>query len=458
MAYMKKPSKKMYGGKKKKMYKKGSFLEPGKEIKFGGPMKKQRGGVPKNARPGINEEDARSGKPRAEAAARAKAQREAKAREAERQKPMNKIARGEMPEGAKKATDGRSTVSKVLTKLESTPSAKPKPTGPKPGTYAYAKKRNPNLDKLIKQRKGHTKGTEEYNRVQNQINRAYGKGPMRKEISKVASRPAPKTTVKPTLKTPAKPAAPAAKKPAPKPAPRPKVTPSGGSGMGAVNKMDDLKKELKGAASSAKKPMDRRGKRAARKSERLKKRVSRLQDKMMDGGKRKMGMGGYGKMKYGKGGLKMVKGKDGKMVPFYAADGKGKMMGGGMYKPYKAGGKKKSLKETTPDQKGLRKLPTAVRNKMGYKKAGGPAQQAAIAISMKKAGKKPKMMKKGGGMSGLSAAQKQVYKRGLAAYMSSGNRPKVSQHAWAMARVKSDFGKREAAKIRSGKSGKSKKK
>ena len=35
--------------------------------------------------------------------------------------------------------------------------------------------------------------------------------------------------------------------------------------------------------------------------------------------------------------------------------------------------------------------------------------------------------------------------------MSSGNRPKVSQHAWAMARVKSAFGKREAAKIRAGK-------
>ena len=62
----------------------------------------------------------------------------------------------------------------------------------------------------------------------------------------------------------------------------------------------------------------------------------------------------------------------------------------------------------------------------------------------KKGGKK-------GGMSGLSAAQKEVYRRGLAAYMSSGNRPKVSQHAWAMARVKSAFGKREAAKISAGK-------
>ena len=59
---------------------------------------------------------------------------------------------------------------------------------------------------------------------------------------------------------------------------------------------------------------------------------------------------------------------------------------------------------------------------------------------------------KKGGMAGLSAAQKEVYRRGLAAYMSSGNRPKVSQHAWAMARVKSDFGKKEAAKIRAKKS------
>ena len=40
----------------------------------------------------------------------------------------------------------------------------------------------------------------------------------------------------------------------------------------------------------------------------------------------------YGEKKKGKAGLKMVKNKDGKSVPFYAADGKGKMMGGGKYK------------------------------------------------------------------------------------------------------------------------------
>ena len=77
---------------------------------------------------------------------------------------------------------------------------------------------------------------------------------------------------------------------------------------------------------------------------------------------------------------------------------------------------------------------------------------------LKRGGKaKKKKKKKGKSFANLSAAQKQVYRRGLAAYMSSGNRTKVSQHAWAMARVKSAFGKREAAKIRAGK-GKKKKK
>lgn len=54
---------------------------------------------------------------------------------------------------------------------------------------------------------------------------------------------------------------------------------------------------------------------------------------------------------------------------------------------------------------GLAKLPTPVRNKMGYAKSGGALKkQAAIAIAMKKAGKTPKansgmsMMKGGGKM------------------------------------------------------------
>ena len=42
-------------------------------------------------------------------------------------------------------------------------------------------------------------------------------------------------------------------------------------------------------------------------------------------------------MGYKVGGLKMVE-KGGKKVPFYAADGDGKMMGGGKVKRYEGGG------------------------------------------------------------------------------------------------------------------------
>lgn len=52
-------------------------------------------------------------------------------------------------------------------------------------------------------------------------------------------------------------------------------------------------------------------------------------------------MGGMKKKGYAKGGLKMVKNKKGDKVPFYAADGKGKMDKGGMMskkKGYAKGG------------------------------------------------------------------------------------------------------------------------
>mgnify|MGYP003132113145 FL=1 len=104
------------------------------------------------------------------------------------------------------------------------------------------------------------------------------------------------------------------------------------------------------------------------------------------------------------------------------------------------------------------------KKKPEYKKGGkkfpdlnkdGKITQADI---LKGRGVFKKGGKKGKGYASLDAAEKQVYKRGLAAYMSAGNRPKTSQHAWAMARVRSAFGKREAAKIRAGKGKKNKKK
>lgn len=67
-----------------------------------------------------------------------------------------------------------------------------------------------------------------------------------------------------------------------------------------------------------------------------------------------------------------------------------------------------SLKPVPADkQKSLGQLPTPVRNKMGFQKDGGKTKaksgaalkkQAATAIAMKKAGKAPKMAKKGASM------------------------------------------------------------
>jgi len=58
--------------------------------------------------------------------------------------------------------------------------------------------------------------------------------------------------------------------------------------------------------------------------------------------------GGMKKKGYAKGGLKMVK-KNGKMVPFYAADGVGKMYGGGMAM------KKKGMAKGGMKKKGMAK-------------------------------------------------------------------------------------------------------
>ena len=54
----------------------------------------------------------------------------------------------------------------------------------------------------------------------------------------------------------------------------------------------------------------------------------------------------------------------------YMKGGRVKKMGGGMMKRpmMEKGG---SLKAVKPNQKGLKKLPTEVRNKMGYMKKGG---------------------------------------------------------------------------------------
>ena len=101
--------------------------------------------------------------------------------------------------------------------------------------------------------------------------------------------------------------------------------------------------------------------------------------------------------------MKMVKDpKTGKMVPEFAADGKGKMAGGKMVKKkMMAGGKmvkkgyangKKVLKDVPAgsEGKGLSMLPTKVRNNMGFKAKGGAIKKMA-------GGKMVKKMMSGGG-------------------------------------------------------------
>ena len=70
--------------------------------------------------------------------------------------------------------------------------------------------------------------------------------------------------------------------------------------------------------------------------------------------------------------MKMVKSKDGKMVPAFAADGKGKMAAGGMMKSkmMASGGMKKGGKDV--DKKGMSlKVDIALDKKQMMKKARG---------------------------------------------------------------------------------------
>lgn len=74
----------------------------------------------------------------------------------------------------------------------------------KKGTYRYAKASQPGLDGIISKRNKAMKGTAEYNRYQNQINKAYGVGPTnRSTTEKTVSTIKPKTTKtsKPTTST-----------------------------------------------------------------------------------------------------------------------------------------------------------------------------------------------------------------------------------------------------------------
>lgn len=115
---------------------------------------------------------------------------------------------------------------------------------------------------------------------------------------------------------------------------------------------------------------------------------------------KKMNMGGMTKAAYKAGGkLKMVKGKDGKMVPDYAADGVGKMKRGG-------GVKKKTKKMNMGGMTGMpadgMDAATMMAMKKKRKKPMMPAQRAMGG------GAAAPMMKKGGKVRGAGIARKGV--------------------------------------------------
>lgn len=186
MAYDKKPSKKLYGGGTKKMYKKGSFLEPNKELTFGGVKKLEAAGRRPNSQSPV--EAAAAARRGAENAAKRKAEEErlakAKARnaglpysgsnmESKSTNPSNKAVSLDRAEAKRVAENEKAKINNKVTATthvntksllntlgksnKAVSLARPEPAS---GTYASAKKKNPNLDKLIKERQGLKKGTD----------------------------------------------------------------------------------------------------------------------------------------------------------------------------------------------------------------------------------------------------------------------------------------------------------
>ena len=121
--------------------------------------------------------------------------------------------------------------------------------------------------------------------------------------------------------------------------------------------------------------------------------------------------------------LNMVKGPDGKMVPDYAADGKGKMKKGGKVKKYQMGGMASMMREAPQDESTMkgrkrrmpslpapemappRPLPPKPKKKRRDPREGGPGMPQ---MPMMNKGGKVKKMKSGGKVRGCGMAKQGV--------------------------------------------------
>jgi len=100
---------------------------------------------------------------------------------------------------------------------------------------------------------------------------------------------------------------------------------------------------------------------------------------------------------YKAGGMPMVRGKDGKMVPEFAADGKGKMMAGGKVKKYQMGGM--PMADEMPMRRNKKKRPMDDMMAVTGTGAGAPRRM------MKKGGMAKSGYKSGGKVRGCGMAR-----------------------------------------------------
>lgn len=287
---------------------------------------------PPNNRRRTTEEDVRSGGPRARNAERQRQEREARNRNARRAGVAGQAADDARRAAEEEAADQRMSdrLTEEIVEIENQREAEQKKKNRAAFNKAFAEARR--RGKMTFTMNGKTYGTRKKGETKEQHKAAMeGKRPQtiaRKEAAPVSSGKKPTLQLRGTSPSPAAAAVPKSKKEV-------RATKKANAKNARDLKRDEqrggstFKTESAGRAAQRKEyeriQREKAAKKAKRKGARAAKKAGRLQARL-------------DKLK-GKAGLKMVKGKDGKMVPFYAADGKGKMMGGGKYGKMPGGGK-----------------------------------------------------------------------------------------------------------------------
>ena len=176
---MNKRKKASYGMKKMSG---GDYMEPSTEIKFGAPRDKAKNGRVRATKGTEIMENAKNyGKNPSYGNSPAAKARKAKVAE---QRASRATSQGSSSNVKSKVDSKGNQIIGTDADIKKAESIKAKSN-----PYSKAKKADANLDSYIAKRKGLTKGTPEYNAVQNKINKAYGKGPTNRPTSKPTTKP-----------------------------------------------------------------------------------------------------------------------------------------------------------------------------------------------------------------------------------------------------------------------------